>query len=79
MFQPKRTLLLALTFGTMLMATSCADDSLSKGLVVAGGAAGGAFLGSKVAPGNPLMGGVVGAGLGGALGLLLGSQIGQKK
>ncbi len=74
----KRALVHAFVAANMLVAVGCADDMLAKGLLVAGGAGAGAFIGSKVAPNSGITGPIVGAAAGGALGLILGQQIGKK-
>lgn len=74
-----KILALALTGGTMLMATSCADDNLAKGLITGAGAAGGAWLGNRASdPEHKMAGTLIGAGAGGVLGYLLGGTIGKK-
>ena len=72
----KKTFLISV-LGSSLLLTGCADDKLSKGLLVLGLAGGGAFLGHKLAgPGNRAAGAAVGAIGGGALGLLFGGGLG---
>jgi hypothetical protein len=68
----------ALLLGTL---SSCGDmgGEMPKMALTAAGAAGGALIGSKLAPNNKTMGAVIGAGAGGLLGYTVGGQIGQKK
>ncbi len=79
MLVARRKLGFAIIACTFLAATGCADDSLSKGLLVAGGAGAGAYLGKKVAPNSGISGPVLGAGAGGLLGYMLGGSLGGKK
>lgn len=75
---------LSATMILLLSLTSCGDDISSKDLgkmaITAGGAAGGALLGSKmVSPENKMMGMLAGGVAGGALGYLAGGALMKDK
>lgn len=71
----RKTILISV-LGSSLLLTGCADDKLSKGLMIIGLAGGGAFLGHKLAgPGNRALGAVGGAMAGGFAGWALGGGL----
>lgn len=61
-------------------ASSCSENdfdqkTVTKALITAGGALGGAFIGSKISGDSPMLGTVVGGLAGGALGYMAGGAI----
>jgi hypothetical protein len=65
----------------LFLLASCGEEGnkdLAKGALVAGGAGGGALLGSQLAPENKILGAVIGGASGGLLGSFLGGKIVEK-
>lgn len=77
----KQKRLFGLALGIFVFtASSCSENdfdqkTVTKALITAGGALGGAFIGSKVSGDSPMLGTVVGGLAGGALGYMAGGAI----
>lgn len=73
----RRFLTISFLTAATVFTTACGDDMVKPALTVAG-AAGGALIGSKLAPNNQMLGAALGAGAGGLAGYMVGGQIGKK-